>query len=57
MVTGLKLSKEDLKVVPPTCTACAIGKMTRASFSLLESKRAGQFLALIHSDLWGPAPV
>src|SRR5947209_6708016 len=57
MVTSLKLSKEDLKVVPPACTACAMGKMTRALFPLSESERAGQFLALVHSDLWGPAPV
>ena len=28
MITGLKLSKEDLKVVPPVCTACAMRKMT-----------------------------
>ena len=57
MVIGLKLSMEDLRVIPPTCPACAMGKMTRASFPLSESSRVSEFLSLVHSDLWGPAPV
>ena len=57
MVIGLKLSMEDLRVVPPTCPACAMGKMTRASFSPSESGRVSKFLSLVHLDLWGPAPV
>ena len=57
LVTGLKLTKEELNFEPPLCPACAMGKLTRASFPLSEGGRASQLLGLVHSDLWGPAPV
>jgi transposase InsO family protein len=57
LVTGIALTKEELEIEPPVCAACMMGKITRASFPPSESGRASQFLALIHSDLWGPAPV
>ena len=57
LVTGIVLTKEELNVEPLICASCTLGKMTRASFPLSESGRASQFLALVHSDLWGPAPV
>jgi len=47
---GIKLDVED-------CEVCLKGKMTRAPFPHGESKRASQFLQLIHSDLLGPADV
>jgi hypothetical protein len=57
LVMGIALTKEELEIEPPVCAACMMGKITRASFLPSESGRASQFLALIHSDLWGPAPV
>lgn len=56
VVGGVKLSEKELAFEPPMCAACAQGKITRASFPLSET-RANRFLGLVHSDLWGPAPV
>src|ERR1700728_517534 len=39
------------------CAACAKGKATRASFPASKSRHADKVLGLVHSDLWGPAPV
>lgn len=57
LVTGIKITQSELEYEPPVCPSCAMGKITRASFPLSESSKANRFLALIHSDLWGPAPV
>jgi len=57
LVTGAALTKEELEIEPPVCTACMMGKITRASFPQSENNQASQFLILIHSDLWGPTPV
>lgn len=57
MVTGVKLTKRDLKIEPPVCASCVKGKMTRASFLPSESGKASQILGRVHSDLWGPAQV
>src|ERR1700728_1166773 len=39
------------------CAACAKGKATRASFPASKTRHADKVLGLVHSDLWGPAPV
>ena len=39
------------------CPACAKGEATQASFPAFKSSHADKVLGLIHSDLWGPAPV
>ncbi|KJA14672.1 hypothetical protein HYPSUDRAFT_94895, partial [Hypholoma sublateritium FD-334 SS-4] len=57
LATGVNLSKQDLKSEPPICAACVEGKMKRASFPRSETDRAAGLLDLVHSDLWGPAPV
>lgn len=57
MIRGVKLTKKELEFIPPLCAACAKGKATRASFPKSKSGRAKNMLDLVHSDLWGPAPV
>src|SRR3984885_5411233 len=54
---GITLSKKELSITPPMCAACAKGKATRASFPASKSGHADKILGLVHSDLWGPAPV
>jgi len=44
-------------ITPSMCAACAKGKATRASFPASKSGHADKVLGLIHSDLWGSAPV
>ena len=41
---------------PPMCTPCAKGKAEQARFSP-SITHAKYILGLVHSDLWGPAPV
>ena len=57
IIKGVKLSKKELSITPPMCASCAKGKATRASFSASKSRHAEHVLGLVHSDLWGPAPV
>ena len=38
------------------CEPCQMEKSHRVPFTLFESKASRSF-ALVHSDLWGPAPV
>ncbi|KAH9846990.1 hypothetical protein C2E23DRAFT_714969, partial [Lenzites betulinus] len=57
LIRGVKLSKAELESEPPLCPACMHGKMTRASFKHSESGRPTHELALVSSDLWGPAQV
>ncbi|KAJ3978532.1 hypothetical protein F5890DRAFT_1393002, partial [Lentinula detonsa] len=52
----VKLTATELVADPPICDACAQGKLTRDHFPSSDS-RASEPLALVHSDLWGPAPV
>jgi hypothetical protein len=56
-ITGVKLSKKELSTTPPMCASCAKGKATRVSFPASKSGHAKHILDLVHSDLWGPAPV
>lgn len=46
-----------LPTTPPPCDSCLKGKSTQASFPASQSKHAKTVLGLVHSDLWGPAPV
>src|SRR5882762_7004511 len=57
LIKGVTLSKKELSITPPMCAACAKGKATRASFPASKSGHADKVLGLVHSDLWGPAPV
>src|SRR5882724_4329012 len=57
LIKGIKLSKKELSITPPMCASCAKGKATRASFPASKSGHANKVLGLVHSDLWGPAPV
>ena len=57
LIKGITLSKRELSITPPMCPACAKGKATRASFPASKSGHADKVLGLVHSDLWGPAPV
>src|ERR1700683_2695572 len=57
LITGIKLSTKELNITPPICPACALGKATHASFPPSKSEHANTVLGLVHSDLWGPAPV
>ncbi|KAF9017828.1 hypothetical protein BDZ89DRAFT_898940, partial [Hymenopellis radicata] len=52
----VKLTNEELAAEPPVCDACAQGKLTRAHFPESDSN-ASEPLDLVHSDLWGKAPV
>jgi hypothetical protein len=56
-IAEIKLSPADLQGEDPFCLMCSLGKMTRASFLLSTSGRAGRFLALVHGTLWGRASV
>lgn len=55
-VTGLHLPDGTL---PPTahCHDCAVGKMTRSSFSSSISPREARIGSLVHSDVCGPMQV
>src|SRR5882762_8726277 len=57
LIKGITLSNKELSITPPMCPACAKGKATRASFPASKSGHADKVLGLVHSDLWGPAPV
>ncbi|KZP32083.1 hypothetical protein FIBSPDRAFT_723455, partial [Athelia psychrophila] len=56
-ICGTKISQAELSKPPPVCDACLKGKATRASFPASKSGHAKTVLGLVHSDLWGPAPV
>jgi hypothetical protein len=51
------ISKKELSITPPMCAACTKGKATQALFPASKSGHADKVLGLVHSDLWGPAPV
>src|ERR1700728_1923582 len=57
LIKGITLSKKELSITPFMCAACAKGKATRALFPASKSGHADKVLGLVHSDLWGPAPV
>src|SRR6202050_1464308 len=57
LIMGIKLLTKELNVTPPICPACTLGKATHTSFPPSKSEHANTVLGLIHSDLWGPAPV
>ena len=57
LICGIKLSQKELSITPPLCDACMKGKATHASFPASKSGQAKSVLDLVHSDLWGPAPV
>src|SRR6202521_1697975 len=57
LIKGVTLSEKELSITPPMCAACAKGKATQASLPASKSRHADKVLGLIHSDLWGPAPV
>ncbi|KAH9667020.1 retrovirus-related pol polyprotein from transposon RE1 [Citrus sinensis] len=49
----LKINKD---IVPSFCSACQYGKQSKQSFKSTETKTKTA-LELIHTDLWGPAPI
>ena len=57
LVCGTNLSQSELRVTPPQCDASMKGKATCTSFPASESRHAKSVLDLVHSNLWGPAPV
>ena len=57
LIKGITLLKRELSITPPMCPACTKGKATQASFPASKSGHADKVLGLVHSDLWGPAPV
>ena len=57
LICSTNLSSKELSITPPPCDACMKGKATHASFPASTSGCAKSVLDLIHSDLWGPAPV
>src|ERR1700683_5151409 len=57
LIMGIKLLTKELNVTPPICPACTLGKATHTSFPPSKSEHANTVLGLVHSDLWGPAPV
>ena len=56
-VCGADITRKELRQSPPPCDSCLKGKATRASFPTSQSEHAKTILGLVHSDLWGPAPV
>ena len=56
MVRGVTLSEKHLKATPSICECCVQGKMQRTPLPKVSSRKA-KILNLVHSDLWGPAPV
>lgn len=54
MVKGLEFKESDLVM---SCEGCAKGKLHRTPFPKSDAGRASKALELVHSDLWGPAPV
>jgi len=57
LIYGVNISKQELNSEPPTCESCKLGKSHRASFPPSLRGRAEKPLNLVHTDLWGPAPV
>ncbi|KAH9693065.1 retrovirus-related pol polyprotein from transposon RE1 [Citrus sinensis] len=43
-------------IFPSFCNACQYGKQAKQSFKSIETKTSTA-LELVHSDLWGPAPI
>jgi len=56
MVRGVILSEKHLKATPSICECCVRGKMQRTPLPKASSRKT-EILHLVHSDLWGPAPV
>jgi transposase InsO family protein len=56
MVQGITLSNKHLNSDPSLCECCIRGKMQRTPLPK-SSSRNREVLDLVHSDLWGPAPV
>jgi transposase InsO family protein len=56
MVSGITLSSKHLNSHPSICDCCVRGKMQRNRFPKSSSLKT-DILELVHSDLWGPAPV
>ena len=56
MVSGVTLSEKHLKSTPSICKCCVKGKMQHSPLPKA-STRKSEILELVHSDLWGPAPV
>lgn len=50
------LSVNSILPTPRLCSPCQLAKSKRLSFPM-NDKRTDSILALIHCDLWGPAPV
>ena len=56
MVSGVTLSEKHLKSTPSICKCCVKGKMQRSPLPKASTCKS-EILELVHSDLWGPAPV
>ena len=56
-IHGANLTQAELSTTPPPCDSCLKGKSIQALFPASQSKQAETVLGLIHSNLWGPAPV
>ncbi len=56
-VLGICLSTKELSEDPGICAVCAQGNSKHASFPPRGSDLAKDILDLVHSDLWGPAPI
>ena len=56
MVRGVTLSEKHLRATPSICDCCVRGKMQRSPLPKSSSRKT-EILELVHSDLWGPAPV
>ena len=56
-IHSANLTQAELSTFPPPCDSCLKGKSTWVSFPASESKHTKTVLGLVHSNLWGPAPV
>ena len=56
MVRGVTLSEKHLRTTPSICDCCVQGKMQRSPLPKSSSRKM-EILELVHSDVWGPAPV
>ncbi|KAI1781817.1 hypothetical protein LXA43DRAFT_871700, partial [Ganoderma leucocontextum] len=56
-ICGVKISKAELDAEAPPCSACIMGKMTRASFPPSTGIKATRVLQYVSSDLWGKGQV
>ena len=56
MVRGVTMQKNEMTKIPDNCPCCIRGKMKQNPFPK-GAKHANGILDLVHSDLWGKAPV